>query len=102
MKTARSAFAFAYAGARRLRLLGIVALLVVTSIAGAQVAGASYGHSNDNRTVLSFETMAGVPQPLTGTQSPIRGINGGGIPWIISDAKGELRANGDLKVEVKG
>jgi len=100
MTTARNALA--NVGARRLRLFGLFAILLASSIAGVQVAGASYGHNNDNRTVLSFDTMAGVPQALTGTQAPIRGINGGGIPWIISDAKGELRANGDLKVEVKG
>lgn len=54
--------------------------------------------------VLKFDTMIGVPAGLTGTQSqgPLRGINGGGIPWVVADATGELRANGHLEITVEG
>lgn len=54
--------------------------------------------------VLKFNTMVGVPAGLTGAQSqvPLRGINGGGLPWAIADAEGELRANGHLEIRVQG
>ena len=54
--------------------------------------------------ILKFDTMVGVPAGLTGAQSqlPLRGINGGGVPWIITDAHGELRANGHLEITVEG
>lgn len=54
--------------------------------------------------VLKFNSMVGVPQALTGTQSQavLRGINGGGIPWDIGEASGELRANGHLEISVQG
>lgn len=54
--------------------------------------------------ILEFDTMVGVPAGLTGAQSqvPLRGINGGGIPWIIGDASGELSANGHLEITIQG
>lgn len=54
--------------------------------------------------VLKFNTMVGIPAGLTGAQSqgPLRGINGGGLPWAIADAEGELRANGHLEIRVQG
>jgi len=54
--------------------------------------------------ILEFDTMVGVPAGLTGAQSqvPLRGINGGGIPWTRTDAKGELKANGHLEITVAG
>lgn len=52
--------------------------------------------------ILEFDTMVGVPQALTGTQSPIRGINGGGLPWTLSSVKGELKASGELEIDIQG
>ena len=54
--------------------------------------------------ILAFQTMVGVPSTLTGAQSqvPLRGINGGGLPWTVSSAMGYLTASGHLKIEVKG
>jgi hypothetical protein len=54
--------------------------------------------------VLKFNSMVGIPVGLTGAQSvvPLRGINGGGVPWTIADASGELRANGHLEISVQG
>jgi len=54
--------------------------------------------------VLKFDTMVGLPAGLTGAQSqvPLRGINGGGLPWMLADASGELRANGHLEITVEG
>jgi hypothetical protein len=54
--------------------------------------------------ILEFDTMVGVPSTLTGAQSqaPLRGINGGGAPWALTSAHGELTASGHLEIEVVG
>jgi hypothetical protein len=53
-------------------------------------------------TVLEFQTMVGVDGPFLGGANPIRGINGGGLPWVLDSAKGELKDDGKLEVEVMG
>ncbi len=52
--------------------------------------------------ILEFDTMVGVPPAFTGTQNPIRGINGGGLPWTLSSAKGELKGSGKLEIDIQG
>ncbi|OGO30743.1 MAG: hypothetical protein A2136_08185 [Chloroflexi bacterium RBG_16_54_11] len=52
--------------------------------------------------ILEFDTMVGVPQAFTGAQNPIRGINGGGLPWTLTSAKGELFGSGKLEITVEG
>ena len=51
---------------------------------------------------LGFETMAAVSGPYVGAANPIRDIAGGGLPWILSSAQGELRADSALTVSVRG
>jgi hypothetical protein len=53
-------------------------------------------------TILQFESMVGVTGPFVGTANPIRGINGGGLPWVITSGQGELQSDGELNVEVRG
>ena len=76
-----------------------VLMFLSTFFAGSVVTVAAKGPK-----ILKFDTMVGIPAGLTGTQSqvPLRGINGGGIPWMLSDASGELRANGHLEISVQG
>lgn len=52
--------------------------------------------------ILEFETMIGVVRPFTGADNAIRGVPGGGIPWAIDEARGELRTDGRIEVEVRG
>jgi hypothetical protein len=52
--------------------------------------------------ILSFDTMTGVVRPFTGATNPIREVPGGGIPWTLSAAKGELRTDGRINVRVRG
>jgi hypothetical protein len=75
-------------------------LLVLSTLFGTSVSIASAKEPK----VLKFNSMVGVPAGLTGTQSlaPMRGINGGGIPWAIGEASGELKANGHLEISVQG
>ncbi len=72
-------------------------LLLSTFLAGSVSAA-----NAKEPEILQFDTMVGIPQALTGTQNPIRGINGGGLPWVLTSASGELRAGGRLEVKVKG
>ncbi|MGZ4121323.1 MAG: hypothetical protein ACXVQS_11760 [Actinomycetota bacterium] len=58
--------------------------------------------SSQEQPVLEFNTMASVTGPFVGSTNPIRGINGGGLPWRISSAHGVLSGTGRLQVTVQG
>jgi hypothetical protein len=73
--------------------LGAAAVLAAFTLTNTALA---------NDTVLAFNTMAGVSGPFVGPTNPIRGIGGGGIPWRLDEAKGELRRDGRLEVDVRG
>jgi hypothetical protein len=77
-----------------------VALLAV--IAGSVLLAQLPAWSAGKGQVLEFSTMAPVDGVFVGATNPIRGINGGGLPWQIAAAKGELSVDGKLKVEVRG
>ncbi len=82
----------------RRRLLASVALVVAVLllVAVPTVSGKKPGQ------ILDFQSMVGVPRPLTGPAGAIRGINGAGLPWVVDAAKGELSADGVLEVKVRG
>jgi hypothetical protein len=46
--------------------------------------------------------MIGVPRPYTGAVNAIRGVPGGGLPWVVGFAEGELQADGKIEVTVRG
>ena len=52
--------------------------------------------------ILEFDTMVGVPRPYTGGTNAIRGIPGGGLPWVVASAQGELKTDGKIEVQVTG
>src|SRR5678815_964436 len=85
---------------KKVFLATLSSLLVLSILFGGSVASASA----KGPKVLKFDSMVGVPAGLTGAQSqvPLRGINGGGIAWIIGEASGELRASGHLEISVQG
>jgi hypothetical protein len=85
---------------RKYSFAALALMLVLSSFFGASVSTAIA----KGPKVLKFNSMVGVPQGLTGTQSqvPLRGISGGGLPWSIGEASGELRASGHLKISVQG
>jgi hypothetical protein len=86
----------------------VVAAVAAVTALGVQTTAASPGHHgrggghHGDGTVLSFDTMAPVIDPFTGTAHPIRGVPGGGLPWEIDDARGRLRDDGRLDVRVEG
>jgi len=75
----------------------VLALVLALSFAAQTPIAAGKG-----KTILEFDTMVGVTGPFVGTANPIRGINGGGLPWVIANGNGELHANGQLEVDVRG
>lgn len=77
----------------------LVALILAV---GAILGGRTSQATADEPKILEFDTMVGVPRPYTGSANAIRGISGGGLPWVIEQGKGELKANGELEVEVEG
>lgn len=80
------------------RLLAILAAVVAVAAIGVTAAMSSA----DGRSVLKFDTMAPVVPPYTGATNPVRGVNGGGVPWKLESAHGRLRADGRLDIEVEG
>jgi hypothetical protein len=76
-------------------------LLSLVGVVGLGVAFAASAGGNSAK-VLKFERMAPVVAPFTGSTNPIRGLNGGGVPWSIESGTGFLRADGRLHIEVEG
>jgi hypothetical protein len=65
--------------------------------------GAQFSQANAKTPkILEFDTMVGLPQAFTGSQNSIRGVNGGGLPWAIGSAHGELKVDGKLEIMVQG
>ena len=58
--------------------------------------------SADESKVLEFNTMIGLPRPFTGGTNAIRGVPGGGLPWVIEFGKGKLSPDGKVDILVKG
>jgi len=52
--------------------------------------------------ILEFDTMIGVPRPYTGATNAIRGLAGGGLPWVVGSATGELKTDGQLELTITG
>lgn len=65
-------------------------------------AGSISPASADESKALEFNTMIGVPRPYTGATNAIRGVPGGGLPWVIEYGKGKLSPDGKVDVLVKG
>ncbi len=84
---------------KKLFLVMLAAVLVVST---AFVTGTGSKVVASEPKIMDFDTMVGVPRPYTGSANAIRGVPGGGLPWVIGTAKGKLRANGKLEVKVRG
>lgn len=83
----------------RRRFITMGSTVAAAALLGAMFAGAVGARTT---TMLEFGSMTGVPAAYVGAQNPIRGINGGGFPWVVAAAKGELTAGGSLELRVTG
>jgi hypothetical protein len=77
--------------------LTLGALVAALAILAAIPAAAGGG-----RTILRSQVLVGLPAAYTGTQAPIRGVNGGGLPWVLDFGRVELAQGGWLDLKVKG
>jgi hypothetical protein len=87
---------------RKTSLLATSAVLILSSALLGGSFSDAIGKPPKIAKILEFDTMVGLPQAFTGTQNPIRGINGGGLPWMIGGASGELKVDGHLEIAVSG
>lgn len=86
----------------RARKYFVFAIAIALTFGMLSLSGRSSPANAKEPKILEFDTMIGLPQAFTGDQNPIRGINGGGLPWTLISAKGELKGSGKLEVKVKG
>jgi hypothetical protein len=84
---------------RKSAVLLLASLLVAGIVVGGQ---ASLATAKGSPKILEFDTMVGVPRPYTGATNAIRDVPGGGLPWVVDSAKGELRVDGRIEVKVEG
>jgi hypothetical protein len=80
---------------KKIAVLGAMLLVALLALASGASSAAS-------PTILKADTLAGVSGPYVGAANPIRGVNGGGIPWNIAEGKVVLAADGSLEVKVEG
>jgi hypothetical protein len=91
----------AIAGAAALvSAVSVQALAVPAGAVSARPTAASTGP--DPATIVESDTMAAVTGPYVGATNPIRGVPGGGLPWMIKAATGSLKRDGHLRVRVRG
>src|SRR6266508_1554490 len=79
------------------------ACVMLATVGYAKKDGRS--EQDEHATILEFRTMAGNSGVFIGATTPIRGINAGGAPWTFAPggrARGELRGDGRLEIEVRG
>jgi len=81
-------------------LIGMVGGAALVSVAAVQGVAASPVPGPP--TVLKFDTMTPVTGPYVGPANPIRGVPGGGLPWVLTAANGSLKRDGHLLVKVSG
>jgi len=80
--------------------VSVQAFAAPTSATPARAAAAST--SRGPATIVKFSTMTPVTGPYVGATNPIRGVPGGGLPWIITAGTGSLKSDGHLRVRVRG
>jgi hypothetical protein len=64
-------------------------------------ANAVENEDQDEEGFLVFGSMVGVDGSFVGSDA-IRGVVGGGLPWMAGRVRGSLSASGRLKIDVRG
>jgi len=71
-------------------------------VSGLAVQGVAASTEPGPATVVKFATMTPVTGPYVGPANPVRGVPGGGLPWMLTAATGSLKSDGHLLVMVRG
>ena len=69
---------------------------------GIGIAAQSTAVGSKGKDILEFDVMTPVVEPFTGPAHAIRGVPGGGLPWELDRARGDLRSDGRLDIRVEG
>jgi hypothetical protein len=77
----------------------IILLTILTTTAIAAPVKAS---SDSNGNIFQTTTLIGVPVGMTGTTGAIRGVNAGGVPWVVAEGLVTLHADGTIHVVIQG
>lgn len=85
-----------------MKKLTSIALVMALAIAASALHDGGVRLSADESKLLEFNSMIGVPRPYTGATNAVRGLPGGGLPWVIEFGKGKVSPQGDVDVLVKG
>jgi hypothetical protein len=83
---------------RRLVVAVVLAGGGLVTISGATTSADSHHAA----TLIAANSLAPVSAPYTGATNAIRGVPGGGAPWVIGHGEVQVRANGRVHVEVEG
>ncbi len=76
---------------------GLSVIAILAFVAVPMMAGNPGG-----RPLFVVGNFAGVSGTFLGSANPLRGIPGGGFPWVIAEGKAIVASNGELNVEVQG
>jgi len=87
-------------GQSRWTVAAALAVALLGAVATQAIADSPRGKGP--ATILAFDKMAPVTGPYVGSANPVRGLAGGGLPWMIRSATGSLRQNGHVLVIVRG
>lgn len=81
-----------------LTLLAVaIAALAIPAFASIPLVSSSSGD-----TLFEFEALVGVSGAFLGGSLPLRGIPGGGLPWVLDEGEARLDEDGRFRVEVEG
>src|SRR5437867_2560564 len=81
------------------KLAAVVVLVGLAVVVGALALGQA---SSSSPKKIFESAIVGVPEGMTGAAGAIRGVNGAGAPWVVSEGQTRLDADGRLRVEVEG
>ena len=74
----------------------LVTLVMMLALSVFSASGAVSRASADESKLLEFNSMSGVPRPYTGATNAIRGVPGGGLPWVVEFGKGKVSPEGSV------
>lgn len=68
----------------------------------ATMQGGVFAEDPGAAKILTFDLMMPVTGPYVGSANTVRGIPGGGLPWVLRSGTGSLSREGRLHIRVRG
>lgn len=87
---------------------GILGLAATGNVSGpvsgdpTLVPGVTYVEDADYALIMEFDTLTPVASRPAGPARAVRGIAGGGLPWVVADGSGSLSHDHHLLVRIRG